>query len=79
MPLYSVKNKFYRRLQRGALNGNGKQQRLNNKRRTTTAKQQTADNNGKTTTAKQQRQNDKNKRKKRENTYCLIGRLGGER
>ena len=23
MPLYSVKNKFYRRLQRGALNGNG--------------------------------------------------------
>ena len=27
----SVKNKFYRRLQRGALNGNGKQQRQNGK------------------------------------------------
>ena len=33
MPLYSVKNKFYRRLQRGALNGNNTAQK-----RTTTTK-----------------------------------------
>ena len=53
----SVKNKFYRRLQRGALNG--KQQR------------QTANDKG--------NQQQKTKGKKHKNTYCLIGRLGGER
>jgi len=58
----SVKNKFYRRLQRGALNG---------KRRTTTA-----NNNGEQQ-RQQQKTNGKNT-KKHKNTPCLIGRLGGE-
>ena len=64
----SVKNKFYRRLQRGALNGNGKQQGQNNN-----GKQQRQNDNG----------HGKNKgekaQKKYKNTHCLIGRLVGER
>ncbi len=35
MPLYSVQNRFYKQVQKGALNGNGKQQQ---QKRTTTEK-----------------------------------------